>query len=142
MEEAVAALESVKGVERHPYLVRLGDKSTGGAAGGAKSGVSAASVDSLPHARSVQMAAADEFYSVFVTHAEKNDDNFDLDDWSQTVQDTDGSRCRNAASVAAYRLTEVNVGDQGVYRKLTQVIPKLPLYPKKNPRIAAELIKA
>ena len=59
--------------------------------------------------------AADELYSVLVTHAEKNDDNFDLDDSVQTVRDEDGSR--DKLSIAAYKLTEFTVGDRGVYRK-------------------------
>ncbi len=61
--------------------------------------------------------AADELYSVLVTHAKKNDDNFDLDDSAQTVRDEDGSRDRGKLSIAAYRLTEFTVGDRGVYRK-------------------------
>ena len=67
-EQATAQLAEGTGASLHPHLLALGRKSAGGAAGGG----SAAATAKLPHATAVLMAAADEFYSVLVTHAEKN----------------------------------------------------------------------
>lgn len=55
----------------------------------------------------------------------------------QTVSAAIGSRNRTASAISDYKLSNFTVHNQGVYRKLTQDIPKLPGYPPKPPQKSA-----